>query len=418
MSHEVVALLGEIAQERRLDKKFVIEALEESILTAIKKQFGSKAEFEVKVCEASGEISIVQKLVVTEDGSGSGEISLEEAKKQFGKDVKLGQKITVPRSLEEFGRTAVMVSKQILVQKIREKEKEILYQEFLKKKGEIVSGTIARADRFGVYVNISNRVEGFLPYREGIPKEKYYQGQVLKGVVIDVESTRKGPRVKISRTHPDFLKKLFEFEVPEILQGLVEIKAVAREPGDRAKIAVYSVDEKIDPVGACVGVKGSRVQAVVRELQGEKIDVVQWSPNPEVFIARALQPAQVSKVVIVDKEERVAIAVIPDDQRSLAIGKEGQNVRLAARLTRWKIDIKSLEQYQKIERERMTAGISVDELEGITPLVKKTLKEHGIHTVRDILARTTEQLMELPGIGAKKADKIFKAVKNRLEQRG
>ncbi len=418
MSHEVVALLGEIAQERRLDKKFVIEALEESILTAIKKQFGSKAEFEVKVCEASGEISIVQKLVVTEDGSGSGEISLEEAKKQFGKDVKLGQKITVPRSLEEFGRTAVMVSKQILVQKIREKEKEILYQEFLKKKGEIVSGTIARADRFGVYVNISNRVEGFLPYREGIPKEKYYQGQVLKGVVIDVESTRKGPRVKISRTHPDFLRKLFEFEVPEILQGLVEIKAVAREPGDRAKIAVYSVDEKIDPVGACVGVKGSRVQAVVRELQGEKIDVVQWSPNPEVFIARALQPAQVSKVVIVDKEERVAIAVIPDDQRSLAIGKEGQNVRLAARLTRWKIDIKSLEQYQKIERERMTAGISVDELEGITPLVKKTLKEHGIHTVRDILARTTEQLMELPGIGAKKADKIFNAVKNRLEQRG
>ena len=406
---QVVEMLSEIASQRRLDKKFVVESVRESFLKAIDRYFGGKGEFEVEISEASGEVKIYRRMkVVKEVKDETTEITLEEAKAHSA-TAEIGGEVLVEIPLESLGRGFIRMVKQNLLQRMKEAEKDIVYEEYREKIGRTEMGHVARVDRKGVYVHLDRAAEGFMPREEQIPSEFYRQGMQIKALIIDVERKPKGPVVYLSRTHPDFLRRLLEFEIPEIREGIVEIKGVVRDPGKRAKVAVYSKDPKIDPVGACVGMRGSRIQAIVRELNGEKIDIIAWSENPEVFIARALAPAKVLRVIIVDRENKEARCLVQDEQLSLAIGKEGQNVTLAARLTGWKIDVKAQSAYHKEVEEEKRSKLTVDQLP-VSDRIKKILREAGYPTAKEIMAASKEELMKLPGLGDKTVDKIYRAI--------
>lgn len=346
MNVDFLEALQDLERERGISKDILIEAIEAALISAYKKNFGQLQNVRVQVDRASGEIKVYSRKNIVEQPSDSRtEISLEEARQihpSFHVDDILETEVT-PRA---FGRIAAQTAKQVVVQRIREAERGMIFEEFSSREGDIVSGTVQRIEAKNVFVDLG-RVEALLSPSEQMTGEQYRHNDRIKAYIVEVKKTTKGPQVMISRTHPGLLKRLFELEVPEIHDGTVELKGASREAGARSKIAVYTKDDSVDPVGACVGQKGTRVQAVVNELKGEKIDIVKWSSNPSIFVANALSPAKVTSVDIYE-QDKIARVVVPDYQLSLAIGKEGQNARLAAKLTGWKIDIKSESQARAI----------------------------------------------------------------------
>ncbi|KUK32675.1 MAG: Transcription elongation protein NusA [Thermoanaerobacterales bacterium 50_218] len=339
LNSEFISALREIEKEKGIGMDTLIEAIEAALLSAYRKNFGSAQNAHIEINRETGEIRVfARKTVVEEEKDPRNEISLENAR-AINPQVNLGDKIEVEVTPRDFGRIAAQTAKQVVVQRIREAERGVIYEEFVNKEGDIVTGIVRRQEGKIVFIDLG-RTEAILAPSEQVPTEKYVRGDRLKTYVVEVRKTTKGPLILVSRTHPGLLKRLLELEVPEIYEGVVELKAIAREPGVRSKIAVHSRDENVDPVGACVGPKGMRIQAIVNELRGEKIDVIKWDSDPQVFIANALSPAKVISVKI-DENEKAARVIVPDYQLSLAIGKEGQNARLAAKLTGWKIDIKS-----------------------------------------------------------------------------
>lgn len=339
MSNELIQALIDIEKERGIPKAALVDAIKTALNTAYKKNFGVGQNVSVEFNEISGEVRVYsQKQVLSEVEDPRLEISLEEAKKLYP-ECKEEDMVYVEATPSDFGRIAAQTAKQVVIQKLREAERSLIYEEFLEREGEIVTGTVERVENRTVYVGLG-RIEALMLLSDQIATEKYEVGQRIKAYIYEVKNTSKGPNIFVSRAHPFFLRRLFEMEVPEIYDGIVEIKAIAREAGSRSKIAVYSLDDKVDPVGACVGPRGIRVQNIVSELGGEKIDIIKYDREPERLIANSLSPSKVIGVYVYE-DEKVARVVVPDYQLSLAIGKEGQNARLAAKLTGWKVDIKS-----------------------------------------------------------------------------
>ena len=352
MKHELMTVIDQLGREKGIDKARVIAAIESALLTAAKKRYGQGENIQVEVDPDSGEISIVSKKTISETVTDSKrEISLEEAR-LIDDEAEMGDEIGSLIEMEEFGRIAAQAAKQVICQKVREAEWESVEREYSKREGELVHGVILGQERRNYLVEIG-KTEAVLPVQEQIPRESHRRGDRIRALLLEVRRTPKDVQVILSRAHPQFVVKLFHLEVPEVGEKIVEIKGVVREAGDRTKISVASRDKAVDPVGACVGIKGSRVQAIVRELRGEKIDIIPWTNDPRVFIGEALNPASIEKVGI-DEQKKAALVVVADSQLSLAIGKNGQNVRLAAKLTGWKIDIISASEYEKekLERER------------------------------------------------------------------
>ncbi len=329
MNRELINVIEQIAKERGISKETLISTLESALISAAKKRYGSIQDMEITIDPKTGAID-ARKII---DGE------------------------PVPNvDLKDLGRIAAQTAKQVIIQKVKEAERAVIYNEFKDKVGQVINCVVLRQER-GSYIVDLGTTEGILPQREQMQREVYKRSDRFRAYIIDVKTSSKGPQIVLSRTHPSFVAKLFEMEVPEIYEGIVEIKGVVREAGDRTKIAVYSKDPSVDPVGACVGMKGSRVQAIVRELKGEKIDIIPWIDDPNILIAKALSPAVVEKVGI-NEEEKSALVVVSDQQLSLAIGKKGQNVRLAVRLTGWDIDIMSESEYEKVRKDELDKEVS------------------------------------------------------------
>ncbi|MCA1958923.1 MAG: transcription termination factor NusA [Nitrospira sp.] len=363
MNRELISVIDEIGRQKGIDKARVIGAIESALQTAAKKRFGQAENIQVEIDPKTGEISVVSKKVIVDQVTNpKAEISLAEAR-QYDADAEIGDEIGSLIEMNELGRIAAQTAKQVIFQKVREAEWEAVQKEYSTRQGDLVNGVVLGMERRNYIVDIG-KTEAILPIQEQIPRETYRRGDRIKALLLEVRRTPKDVQVILSRSHPQFVAKLFELEVPEIMEKIIEIKSVVREPGDRTKIAVVSREKGVDPVGACVGVKGSRVQAVVRELRGEKIDIITWTQDPRVFIAEALNPATIEKVGI-DEEKKSALVVAADSQLSLAIGKNGQNVRLAARLTGWKIDIISATEYEKekVERDKEIKAALAEEAE-------------------------------------------------------
>ena len=363
MNRELISVIDEIGRQKGIDKARVIGAIESALQTAAKKRFGQAENIQVEIDPKTGEISVVSKKTIVETVSNpKAEISLSEAR-QYDSEAEVGDEIGSLIEMNELGRIAAQTAKQVIFQKVREAEWEAVQKEYSTRQGDLVTGIILGMERRNYLVDLG-KTEAILPIQEQIPRETYRRGDRVKAMLLEVRRTPKDVEVILSRSHPQFVSKLFELEVPEIMEKIIEIKSVVREPGDRTKIAVTSREKAVDPVGACVGIKGSRVQAVVRELRGEKIDIITWTQDPRVFIAEALNPATIEKVGI-DEEKKSALVVAPDSQLSLAIGKNGQNVRLAARLTGWKIDIISATEYEKekVERDKEIKAALAEETE-------------------------------------------------------
>ena len=347
---ELILALEELEKEKGIKKEILLESIETALVTAYKRNFDSLENVKVVMDNKTGATHVFSIKEVMENANDEvTEIDLKDAKK-INPDVEVGDSVEIEIVPRNFGRIAAQTAKQVIIQKLREVEREITFTEYNDRKGEIVSGIIQKADH-GIVIMDLGKLEGVMPTKEQVPTEKYHVNDKIKGYVLDVEKGAKGaPQVIVSRSHPDFVRKLLEFEIPEIYEGVIEIKSVSRDPGKRSKVAVYSPDPNIDPVGSCVGQKGVRIQNVINELNGEKIDVIEWNEDPSIYIAASLLPAQIL-AVDVKKEEKFAQVIVPDDQLSLAIGKSGQNARLAARLTNWKIDIKSETQFRQMLSE-------------------------------------------------------------------
>ncbi len=338
MNQEFLLALKDLEKERNISAEIILETIEAALISAYKKNFGSSQNVRVEINRETGDFHVFsRKTIVEEVEDDRLEIALEEAEK-INPGYEPGDIYEVEVTPKTFGRIAAQTAKQVVVQRMREAERNVIFNEYSNMEGDIVTGMIQRIENRNVFLDIG-KTEAILTPNEQIPGEHYHQGEHLKVYMVEIKRTNKGPQVVVSRTHPGLLKRLFELEVPEIYDGVVEIKSISREAGNRSKIAVYSRDDNVDPLGACVGAKGMRVQAVVDELKGEKIDIVKWDPDPTVFISNALSPAKVVRVQIVP-EDKFAQVIVPDYQLSLAIGKEGQNARLAVKLTGWKIDIK------------------------------------------------------------------------------
>src|SRR6266850_2287256 len=405
VNYELMEAMAQIAREKSVDKAILVETLEAGLLSAGRKRFGQTADIHVKFDEPSGKILMRLKRRVVEDAEDSAqEIDLEEAQ-QSDPDARVGQEFTQELTLEDLGRNAIAAAKQVLVQRVREAERERIYEDYHDRVGEMVRGTVQQVDRGNIYVKL-DRSEAILPPREQIARDRYHQGDHIKAYIIAVDKLARGPQIILSRTHPEFLRRLFESEVPEVAEKIIEIKGIAREPGSRAKASVLSNDDKIDAVGACVGIKGSRVQAIVRELGGEKIDIVPFSQDPVVFVTRALSPAKVLEAQVVEADQKILVTVA-DDQLSLAIGKGGQNARLAAKLTGWKIDLISKSERERQKEYERKARIDIEELPGAGPKLRDKLIRAGIETVQDLLKATREEILAIPGVGEKTADKLI-----------
>ena len=339
MNADFVQAVFELGKEKGISPELLYQAVEEALITAYKKNFGSSQNVRVDLNKQTGEIHVYARKIIVEKVSDSAqEIDLAEARK-INPNYELEDIVEIEVTPKNFGRIAAQNAKQVVVQRIREAERGMVFEKFSSRENDIVNGVVQRMENRNVYIDLG-RAEAILMPNEQIPGEVYQHHDRIKTYIVEVKKTNKGPQIMVSRTHPGLLKRLFELEVPEIHDGLVEIKSVAREPGMRSKISVYTKDENIDPVGACVGQKGMRVQTIVNELRGEKIDIVKYSSNPEQYVANALSPAKVL-MAVADENEKICRVVVPDYQLSLAIGKEGQNARLTAKLTGWKIDIKS-----------------------------------------------------------------------------
>ena len=344
MNKEFIQAIEDLEKERHISKDILIEAIESALVSAYKKNYGTSQNVRVDIDQETGDINVYMRMDVLEEIEDElTQLSLEEAR-EIDPRYEVGDIVEYQVTPRDFGRIAAQTAKQVVVQRIREAERGMIFDDFITRQGEIVTGTVQRISNETLFVNIG-RTEGILSANEQVPGERYQVNDRLKVYIMDVKKTNKGPQVFLSRSHPGLVKRLFELEVPEIEDGTVEIRGIAREAGSRTKMAVYTEFENVDPVGSCVGTRGARVQAIVDELHGEKIDIIPWSEDPEQLISNVLSPAKVEKVIIDEAEEKIATVVVPDYQLSLAIGKEGQNVRLAARVSGWKIDIKSHTQY-------------------------------------------------------------------------
>jgi N utilization substance protein A len=353
MNTEFLEALRELEKEKGISVDILLEAIEAALLSAYKRNFGSLQNARVHIDRETGDFKVyTQRTVTAHVEDPRQEISLAEAQ-QINPNYDEGDIVETEVTPRNFGRIAAQTAKQVVVQRIREAERNIIFEEFANREGDIVTGIVQRVEQKNVFIELG-KTEAILAPSEQMPGEEYHQGERLKTYIIEVRKTTKGPQILVSRTHPGLLKRLFELEVPELHEGIVELKGVAREAGGRSKIAVYSKDENIDPVGSCVGPKGMRVQNIVNELNGEKIDIIKWNPDPSKFVASSLSPAKVLAVEIWE-EEKIARVIVPDYQLSLAIGKEGQNARLAAKLTGWKIDIKSETQMREIYPDEYVA---------------------------------------------------------------
>ncbi len=415
MNYELMDAMAQIAREKSVDKSILIETLVAGLLQAGKKRYGPEADVDVKFDEQSGRIMMALRRTVVEDADDLGrEMDLAEAQ-ATDPDAQIGQVVAQELSLEDLGRNAIATAKQVLVQRVREAERERIYEDFHDRVGEMVRGTVQQVDRGNIYVKL-DRSEAILPPREQIARDRFHQGDHIKAYIIAVDKLARGPQVILSRTHPEFLRRLFESEVPEVAEKIIEIKGIAREPGSRAKVSVVSNDDKIDAVGACVGIKGSRVQAIVRELGGEKIDIVPWSVDSIVFVTRALSPAKVIEAHVVEMEQKILVTVA-DDQLSLAIGKGGQNARLAAKLTGWKIDLISKSERERQKEYERKARIDIEEFEAAGPKLREKLLREGIETVQDLLKTPLEELLAIQGVGEKTAEKLLEDAKELLARR-
>lgn len=412
MTIDLNSLLGQIGRDKGINREVLIEAVESAMLSAARKHFGHNLNLEAKYNEESGEIEVIQFKTVVERVEDEGtQIALEEAKAEYDPDAMVGDELGKKLETTALGRIAAQTAKQVIIQKVRDAERGVIYEEYKNSKGDLINGIVQRYERGNLIVNLG-RTEAILPKREQIVRERYRQGDRIRGMILDIDRSARGPQIVLTRSHPDFLKKLFELEVPEIADGVIEVKGVAREPGERAKIAVYSTDQTVDPVGACVGIKGSRVQAVVQELHGERIDIITWTPDEPSFVARALSPAEVSRVVV-DEDEHSMEVVVADDQLSLAIGRKGQNVKLASKLSGWKIDVRSV---SVAEEEAKRARTSIESIPGIVFTHAEMLFQAGYRSAKQIADATVEELCEIPGISAELASQVLQGARDLAEK--
>ncbi|MCJ7785993.1 MAG: transcription termination factor NusA [Desulfobacterales bacterium] len=393
-------VIDQVGKDKGIDRKVIIEALEQAVLTASRKKYGHQGEIEAHFNEEAGEVELFQfKRVVEEVTNPSEEISLQEAK-ELDNEAQIGDSLGVKLNTD-FGRIGAQTAKQVIIQKVRDAERENVYNEFKDRKGDLVSGSVQRMEKGNLYIGIG-RAEAVLLSKEQIPGESYRQGERLRAYILEVQKNSKGPQMFLSRTHPGFVVKLFEMEVPEVSEGMIKIISAAREPGERAKISVYSSNRDVDPVGACVGMKGSRVQSVVQELRGERIDIIPWSQDQAKYVCNALAPAKISRVYI-DEENRHMEVVVADDQLSLAIGKKGQNVRLASKLTGWKIDIKSESRMEKISSEILE---KFKALPHIGDVASRILYNEGFRSIKEVAEVDPEELAKVLGLEKEKAGEI------------
>ena len=392
----IVEALGQIAREKNVDRELVVQTLADALISAAKRRYGNTENYEVEIDPTQGRMEVFAKMTVVEEVlEPSMEMSLEDAQ-EIEPDAQLGSVLRHKLDFADFGRNAIQTAKQILIQRVREAERERIYDEFIGRVGTIESGTVQQISHGDIVLNLG-RAEAAVPYKEQIRRERYRQGDAVRGLIYEVLKSSRGPQVLLSRTHPEFLRKLFAIEVPEISEGIVDIHGVAREPGERAKIAVSTSDERVDPVGACVGIKGSRVQAIVRELSGERIDIVPWIDEPDIFITRALSPATVTRC-ITDSRRKHAVVIVEEDQLSLAIGKGGQNTRLAVQLTGWGLDIITQDQYQERRAKQDKYQQVFQQIPGISELIALSLTTSGFDSITSIVEADLELLQTVPGL--------------------
>src|SRR5438093_2860371 len=414
MNRELITVIEQIGREKGIDKEILFEALESALLSASRKTLGASDNWRMHIDRKSGDLRVYcRKKVVTEVADDKQEISLADAK-ALNADAELEDELELEqeRPPQDFGRIAAQTAKQVILQKVRDAEREGIYSEFAGKEGQILRGIVHRIEKRNVILEIG-KAEAILPEREQIPGERYNPGDRIRAFVLEVRRTAKGPQISLSRTHPGYLARLFQTEIPEIQEGIVLVKATAREAGERAKVAVASTKRDVDPIGACVGLRGTRIQVISRELRGEKIDIIEWSHDPATFVARALSPAKVSSVAIGDpgetEAEVTALVVVPDNQLSLAIGKKGQNARLAAKLTGMRIDIKSESELAtpapaEDDRRAVLARLAGD----LTPDMIEALLAAGLDSPEAIKRAGRERLAEITELGDR-ADKLYTA---------
>jgi N utilization substance protein A len=407
MNLELKRIIDQVSRDKGIDKELLVSAIKDAIRSAAKKRYGPKLELEVEYNEDTGAIEVFQyKEVVTQVNEPYREIGLEEGRK-LDPECELGDSLGIKMDATLFGRIAAQSAKQVIMQRMKDAERDLVFEDFKDRKGEIINGIVQRSDPDGIIVNLG-RTEALLPPSEQVPREMYHKGERIRAYVLDVKRQTRGPQIILSRTHPQFLVALFQSEVPEISEGIVQILGCAREPGSRAKIAVASRDSDVDPVGACVGMKGSRVQNIVQELRGEKIDIIPWHPDPAKFATNALAPAQVSRIIL-NKGAQSMEVIVPDDQLSLAIGKKGQNVRLASRLVGWKIDVKSESKYSKSLKE---GYLSLLRIPGVGEITANLLHEAGFTSAREVAESNIEELIQSAGLSEKKAAALIAAAQD------
>ena len=393
--------IDQIAKDKGIERSLIVEALEEAMKQAARRKYGQEKELEARFNDELGEIELFEfRTVVTEVNDAESEITIAAAH-EFDPEAEEGDEIGVKLETEGFGRILAQTAKQVIIQKVRDAERDIIFNEYRDRKGEVVNGIVRRFEKGSLIVDLG-RAEAVLPPKEQVPRENYRPGDRIRAYVLEINRVSKGPQIILSRACIEVLKKLFEQEVPEMYEKIVTIESAAREPGGRSKIAVASRDSDVDPVGACVGMKGSRVQAVVQELRGERIDIVPWSPDPARYVYSSLSPAQVSKVII-DEAALSMDVVVPDDQLSLAIGRKGQNVRLAVQLTGWKIDIKSESKMREVA-QWLAEAVAV--VEGCGEPEAELLLQQGITSLGDLAECQLELLTSLPGISEEGAQAI------------
>jgi N utilization substance protein A len=413
MLSDLNRVIDQVSKEKQIGRDVIVKALEEAMLSAAKKTFGHEKNLEAEFNTELGEIELFEiKTVVERVEDSENQVTLEVARANIDPEAQIGDELLAKVPAEKFGRIAAQAAKQNIIQRVRDAERDIIYNEFKGRKGELFSGIVQRFERKSIIVNLG-RTDAILPEKEQIPRERYRQGDRIRAFILDVELTGKGPQIVLSRTHPGLLMKLFEQEVPEIYEGIVEMKGAAREPGGRAKIAVISNDRDVDPVGACVGMRGTRVQAVVQELRGERIDIVLWRSDPAEYMCRALAPAAVSKIIM-DEDARAMEVIVPDDQLSLAIGKKGQNVRLASQLTGWKIDLRS---ESEAEDEARRARASLVAIPKLSDLTAELLYQNGFKSAEELAASDEETVGEIEGIGPERGGTILAAARAHVEQK-
>jgi transcription termination/antitermination protein NusA len=403
---DIKRVVEQVSRDKGIDRKILIKALEEALISAARKKFGGNVDIEVQYNESTGEIEVFQfkdvAEVVTEPDL---QISIKEGRK-LDPDCEVGDSLGTKMDTFTFGRIAAQSAKQVIIQKMKDAERDAVYSNFIDRKGEIINGIVQRFDRNDIIVNLGH-TEGILPAREQIPKESYRRGDRMRAFIIDVLYDTRGPQIVLSRTHPDFLVALFKTEVPEINEGIVTIIGATREPGIRAKFAVTSNDSDIDPVGACVGMKGSRVQNVVQELRGEKIDIIPYHIDPARFVCNALAPAEISRVII-DEEDRSMEVIVPDEFLSIAIGKKGQNVRLASKLTKWHLDVISETRYSEAMQDGYDSLVSLPDV-GIS--LADALYEKGFYSADELSKASAEDLTQIRDITEEKAIQLIEAGK-------